>query len=128
MSLTDHMGLPLQDAIVVVDDAYRRWGVRERISIIGAGRIVTGAEAAFTLALGADMVNIGRGFLFSIGCIQALRCHTNECPTGVATQSAWRQRGLVRLEGASEAEESVAGGHGFSVPDRRRRRHREVRP
>ena len=95
MSLTDHMGLPLQDAIVVVDDAYRRWGVRERISIIGAGRIVTGAEAAFTLALGADMVNIGRGFLFSIGCIQALRCHTNECPTGVATQSAWRQRGLV---------------------------------
>ena len=95
MSLTDHMGLPLQDAIVVVDDAYRRWGVRDRVSIIGAGRILTGAEAAFTLALGADMVNIGRGFLFSIGCIQALRCHTNECPTGVATQSAWRQRGLV---------------------------------
>ena len=95
MSLTDHMGLPLQDALVAVDDAYRRWGVRDRITIIGAGRIVTGAEAAYAMALGADLVNIGRGFLFSIGCIQALRCHTNECPTGVATQSTWRQRGLV---------------------------------
>ncbi|MGE3857578.1 MAG: FMN-binding glutamate synthase family protein [Dehalococcoidia bacterium] len=95
MSLTDHMGLPLRDALVEVDDAYRRWGVRDRVTLIGAGRIVTGAEAAHALALGADLVNIGRGFLFSIGCIQALRCHTNECPTGVATQSAWRQRGLV---------------------------------
>ena len=47
------------------------------------------------MALGADLVSIARGFLFSIGCIQALRCHTNECPTGVATQSKWRQRGLV---------------------------------
>ena len=98
MSLTDHMGLPLQDALVVVDDAYRRWGVRDRITIIGAGRIVTGAEAAHAMALGADLVNIGRGFLFAIGCIQALRCHTNECPTGVATQSPWRQRGLVPAE------------------------------
>jgi glutamate synthase domain-containing protein 2 len=95
MSLTDHMGLPLQDAIVEVEDAYRRWGVRDRVTLIAAGRIVTGAEAAHAMALGADLVNIGRGFLFSIGCIQALRCHTNECPTGVATQSAWRQRGLV---------------------------------
>ena len=59
MSLTDHMGLPLQDALVTVDDAYRRWGVRDRITIIGAGRIVTGAEAAYALALGADLVNIG---------------------------------------------------------------------
>ncbi|MFA7248913.1 MAG: FMN-binding glutamate synthase family protein [Dehalococcoidia bacterium] len=98
MSLTDHMGLPLQDALVVVDDAYRRWGVRDRITIIGAGRLVTGADVAHTLALGADLVNIGRGFLFSIGCIQALRCHTNSCPTGVTTQNAWRQRGLVPTE------------------------------
>ena len=95
ISLSDHMGVPLHDALVVVDDAYRRWGVRDQITIIGAGRIITGAEAAYALALGADMVNIGRGFLFSIGCIQALKCHTNECPTGVATQSRWRQRGLV---------------------------------
>ncbi|PZC43915.1 MAG: Glutamate synthase domain-containing protein 2 [Chloroflexi bacterium] len=68
---------------------------REDISIIGAGRTITGAEDAYAMALGAELVNIGRGFLFSIGCIQALRCHTNECPTGVATQNRWRQRGLV---------------------------------
>ena len=95
VSLADHMGMPLTDAIVVVDNTYRRHGVREDISIIAAGRIITGAEAAYAMALGADLINIGRGFLFSIGCIQALRCHTNECPTGVATQSRWRQRGLV---------------------------------
>ena len=108
MSLTDHMGLPLQDALIAVDDAYRRWNVRDRVTIIGAGRIVTGAEAAYAIALGADLVNIGRGFLFSIGCIQALRCHTNECPTGVATQSAWRQRGLVPSEKRSRVANYAA--------------------
>lgn len=95
LSLADHMGLPLRDALVAVDNAYRRHGVRDRITVIGAGRVVTGADAALVLALGADLVNVGRGFLFALGCIQALRCHTNECPTGVATQSRWRQRGLV---------------------------------
>ena len=95
LSLADHMGLPLRDAIVAVDDAYRQYGVRDRVTVIGAGRVVTGADAALVLALGADLVNVGRGFLFALGCIQALRCHTNECPTGVATQSHWRQRGLV---------------------------------
>ncbi|MDA0270491.1 MAG: FMN-binding glutamate synthase family protein [Chloroflexi bacterium] len=98
VSLADHMGLPLHDAIVAVDDAYRRHGVRDQITVIAAGRMITGADVAYSLALGADLVNIGRGFLFSLGCIQALRCHTNECPTGVATQSQWRQRGLVPSE------------------------------
>jgi glutamate synthase domain-containing protein 2 len=95
MSLADHVGLGLHDALAAVDDAYRRHGVRDEVSVIAAGRIITGADAAYAIALGADLVNIGRGFLFSIGCIQALRCHTNECPAGVATQSQWRQRGLV---------------------------------
>src|SRR5262249_42903469 len=88
-SLTDHMGLPMRDAVVAVDNAYRRHGVRDRITIVAAGRVTNGADAAFALALGADLVNVARGFLFSLGCIQALKCHSNECPTGVATQSTW---------------------------------------
>ncbi len=99
-SLADHMGRPLHDAIVAVDDAYREAGVRDRIVIIAAGRIITGAHAAYAIALGADLVSVARGFMLSMGCIQALRCHTNECPTGVATQSRWRQRGLVPSEKA----------------------------
>ena len=136
MSLTDHMGLPLRDALTVVDDAYRRWGVRDRVTIIGAGRIVTGAEAAYALALDADIVNIGRGFLFSIGCIQALKCHTNECPTGVATQSPWRQRGLVpsvkrsRVANYARAVEEdlmvVARSLGLHSPGALTRDHLEV--
>lgn len=94
-SLSDHMALPLADALSEVDNAYRRHGVRDRITLIAAGRITNGAEVAFALALGADLVNVARGFMMSLGCIQALRCHTNECPTGVTTQHAWRQRGLV---------------------------------
>ena len=97
-SLTDHMGLPMRDAIVAADNAYRRHDVRDQITLIAAGRVTNGADAALAIALGADLVNIARGFLLSLGCIQALKCHTNECPTGVATQSQWRQRGLVLTE------------------------------
>jgi glutamate synthase domain-containing protein 2 len=136
LSLSDHMGLPLQDAIVAVDDAYRRNGARERVTLIAAGRVITGADAAYVLALGADLVNIGRGFLFALGCIQALRCHTNECPTGVATQGRWRQRGLVpsekRLRVANYAravrEDLVVVTHavGLATPGELTREHVDV--
>ena len=62
--------------------------------LIASGKIATGGEVATHIALGADLVHIGRGFLFSIGCIQAMRCHTNTCPTGVTTQNRWLQSGL----------------------------------
>jgi glutamate synthase domain-containing protein 2 len=90
----ESVGLPLVDALIAVDNALRREGLRDDITLIASGKIATGADVAIHLALGADLVHIGRGFLFSIGCIQALRCHTNTCPVGVTTQNRWLQAGL----------------------------------
>ncbi len=92
--LADHVGVPLIVGLTTVDNALRRAGIRDEITVIASGRIATGGEVATHIALGADLVNIGRGFLLSIGCIQALRCHTNTCPAGVTTQNRWLQRGL----------------------------------
>ena len=94
LALADYVGMPLVDAVIAVDNALRREGLRDDIALIASGKIATGGEMATYIALGADLVHIGRGFLFSIGCIQALRCHTNTCPTGVTTQNRWLQSGL----------------------------------
>jgi len=94
LALADYVGLPLLDALAIVDNALRRHGLREDVTVMAAGKIATGGEVATHIAMGADVVHIGRGFLFSIGCIQALRCHTNTCPTGVTTQNRWLQSGL----------------------------------
>ncbi|MCC6575543.1 MAG: FMN-binding glutamate synthase family protein [Planctomycetes bacterium] len=94
MSFADHIGISLQEALVITDNMLREYGVRDQIVIIGSGRIVTGAEAAIALGLGADLCLVARGFMFALGCIQALQCNTNHCPTGVATQSKWLMRGL----------------------------------
>lgn len=94
LALADHVGLPLIDALTTVDGALRRHGLRDDVTLIAAGRIATGGEVATHIALGADLIHIGRGFLFAIGCIQALACHTNRCPTGVTTQNRWLQSGL----------------------------------
>jgi glutamate synthase domain-containing protein 2 len=63
--------------------------------VMAAGKLVTSARAAWALCVGADLVNTARGFMFSLGCIQALRCHQNTCPTGVTTHNRRLQRGLV---------------------------------
>lgn len=94
LALADYVGLPLVDALTIVDNALRREGLRDVVTVMASGKIATGGEVAMHIALGADIVHIGRGFLFSLGCIQALRCHTNTCPTGVTTQNRWLQSGL----------------------------------
>jgi glutamate synthase domain-containing protein 2 len=94
LALVDHVGLPVRDALIAVDSALRREGLRDDVCLIASGKIATGADVATHLALGADLVHIARGFMLSLGCIQAMRCHTNSCPTGVATQSPWLQAGL----------------------------------
>jgi glutamate synthase domain-containing protein 2 len=94
LALADYVGLPLIDGLTTVDDALRRHGLRDDVTLIASGQIATGGEVATHIALGADLIHIARGFMFALGCIQALRCHTNKCPTGVATQNKWLQSGL----------------------------------
>lgn len=94
-ALADHMALSIDEALPRVVDALIEADLKARIRVIAAGKLVTSARAAWALACGADFVNSARGFMFSLGCIQALRCHTNTCPTGVTTHDPKLQRGLV---------------------------------
>ena len=94
-ALADHMGLSIDEALPRVVDSLIESGLRQRVRVIAAGKLVTSARAAWALAAGADFVNTARGFMFSLGCIQALRCHQNTCPTGVTTHNKRLQRALV---------------------------------
>ena len=94
-ALADHMALSIDEALPLVADALFASGLKERIRLIAAGQLVTPARVAWALSAGADFVNTARGFMFSLGCIQALRCHSNTCPTGVTTHDPRLQRGLV---------------------------------
>jgi glutamate synthase domain-containing protein 2 len=94
-ALADHMSLSIDEALPRVVDSLIEAGLRQRVRVIAAGKIVTSARAAWAVAAGADFVNTARGFMFALGCIQALRCHQNTCPTGVTTHNARLQRALV---------------------------------
>ena len=94
-ALADHMGLSIDEALPRVVDALIESSLRNRIRVVASGKIVTSARAAWALCCGADFVNTARGFMFSLGCIQALRCHANTCPTGVTTHNKRLQRALV---------------------------------
>lgn len=94
-ALADHMALSIDEALPRVADALYASDLKERIRLVASGKLVTSARVAWALACGADFVNSARGFMFSLGCVQALRCHNNTCPTGVTTHDAHLQRGLV---------------------------------
>jgi len=94
-ALADHMSLSIDEALPRVVDALIESGLKQRIRVVASGKIVTSARAAWAIATGADFVNTARGFMFSLGCIQALRCHQNTCPTGVTTHKKRLQRALV---------------------------------
>ncbi|WP_391202609.1 FMN-binding glutamate synthase family protein [Psychrobacillus sp. L4] len=93
--LADSVGLPLRSSLILLDDALKKYGVRDRVKIIASGKITTPDRAAIALAMGADLVQIARGFMISVGCIMAHKCHTNTCPAGVATTDKKLQQGLV---------------------------------
>jgi len=94
LEFMDHVGMPLREGLTFVHHALVGCNLRDRIRLGASGKITSAFDIARTMALGADWCNSARGFMFALGCIQSLSCHTDRCPTGVATQDPGRARAL----------------------------------
>lgn len=98
MSLIDYVGLPIQESLPLVIDRLKKYGLRDRIKVIASGKLITPGELAWALCVGADFIVSARGFMFALGCIQAMQCDRNTCPTGITTHNKKLQRGLVQTQ------------------------------
>ena len=94
MTLMDNAALSIHEALPLTETILKEYGLKDRIKIIASGKLVTAADVAWAMANGADYVVSARGFMFSIGCIMALKCHTDRCPSGVATHNPKLQKAL----------------------------------
>ncbi|GAA0538169.1 FMN-binding glutamate synthase family protein [Chitinophaga japonensis] len=92
---SNSVGMPLMDALAFVHDTLTGFNIRNKMKVLASGKILTGYHILRAMALGADACNSARAMMMAIGCIQALQCNTNKCPTGVATQDKWLMGGLV---------------------------------
>ena len=95
MPLIDDMGLPLRESLAMLVDTLEKYNLRDRVKVIASGKLITPADVAWALCIGTDFVVSARGFMFALGCIQALQCNKNTCPTGVTTHDPKLQKGLV---------------------------------
>ena len=95
VEFSNRVGMPLREGLILMRNALVGTGLKGEIKLAGAGKVHSGAGIAMNMGLGADWCNAGRAFMFALGCIQSMQCHTDRCPTGVATQDPARQRGLV---------------------------------
>ncbi len=95
VEFSDHVGAPLQEGLLLVHNTLVGAGLRDRVKIGCAGKVITAFDIVRMMALGGDWCNAGRGFMMALGCIQAQTCHTGNCPTGVTTQDPVRERALV---------------------------------
>ncbi len=94
MSLMDDMGLPLRESLPLLIDKLNEHGLRDRIKVVSSGKLITPTDVAWALCVGADFITSARGFMFALGCIQALQCNKNTCPTGITTHNLKLQKGL----------------------------------
>ena len=127
LEFSDHIGTPMREGLLFVHNTLVATGLRDRIRIGASGKVVSAFDIACVLAIGADWANAARGFMFAIGCIQSQSCHTNRCPTGVATQDPFVQRALVVPDKAErvrnfhrntlKALASMLAAAGLSHPD-----------
>ena len=104
LEFTDHVGVPLQEGLQLVHNTLIGAGLRSQVKIGCAGKVISAFDVVRMMALGADWCNSARGFMFALGCIQSLQCHSNRCPTGVATQDPSRQRALDPLSKAERVQ------------------------
>ena len=133
MPLIDLVGMPVREALPLVADLREEFGLNDRIRLVASGKLVNPGDIAWALAAGADFVTSARGFMFALGCIQALKCNKNTCPTGITTHDPRFQKGLVverkytrvaRYAKALVKEvETIAHSVGVSEPRKLRRRH-----
>ncbi|WP_375688488.1 FMN-binding glutamate synthase family protein [Pseudooceanicola sp. LIPI14-2-Ac024] len=136
MPLMDLVGMPLREALLRMVDLRDRFGLKDRIRVVASGKLVNPSDVAWAICAGADFVTTARGFMFSLGCIQALKCNRNTCPTGITTHEPHLQRGLVVEEKyvsvANYAKsiikevEMIAHSVGVAEPRLMRRRHVRV--
>jgi len=128
MSLIDNMGIPLKESLPIVVDKLNEYQLRDRVKVCASGKLITPAEATWAFCVGADFVNSARGFMFALGCIQALQCNKNTCPTGITTHNKKLQYGLnpedkaVRVMQYAKNMHKEIGvlAHSCGVPEPRR--------
>lgn len=133
MPLIDLVGMSIREALITVVDQRDRAGLKDRIRIVASGKLVNPGDIAWALAAGADFVTSARGFMFSLGCIQALKCNKNTCPTGITTHDKRFQAGLVvedkyirvarYARDITKEVETIAHSVGVGEPRLMRRRH-----
>src|SRR5699024_10790526 len=93
--MMESIGLPIRSALPILHETLKKYGVRDQVKITASAKMFTPDRIAIALAMGADLVNVARGFMISVGCIQALKCHTNTCPVGVTTTDPDLEKALV---------------------------------
>lgn len=93
--MADSMGLPIFSGLVIADNALREYGLRDQIKIFASGKLHSADQICIALGLGADCINIARGFMIAVGCIMTEKCHTGQCPVGVATNDPDYMKALV---------------------------------
>jgi glutamate synthase domain-containing protein 2 len=100
VSLMDYVGLTIQESLPLVVDKLVEYRLRDRVRVIASGKLITPADVAWALCMGADFVNSARGFMFALGCIQSMQCNKNTCAAGITTQDPRLQRGLDPIDKA----------------------------
>lgn len=134
--LVDIVGMSIREALPVVTNLRDEYGLKERIRMIASGKLVNPSDVAWAVACGADFVTTARGFMFALGCIQAMKCNRNTCPTGITTHDPRLQKGLVVKDkyirvanyarGIIHDVETIAHSVGVAEPRLMRRRHMRI--